>query len=65
MGTVTPVSFEPIIIFGGLFIVFNLKVHLEVCNMFPLLQSHCSFFWPRKKNMIYATLESFEVIDIE
>ena len=35
--TVTPVSFEPIIIFGGLFTVSNLKVHLEVHNIFPLL----------------------------
>ena len=64
MEIVTPVSFESIIIFGGLFIVSNLKVHLKVRNIFP----YCSLIvmsFGQGKKIFYATLESFEVIDIE
>ena len=66
METITPVSFEPIIIFGGLFIVSNLKVHLERVTCFPCCSLIVlSFGQKKKKFYFYATLESFEVIDVE
>ena len=51
METVTPVSFESIIIFGGLFIVSNLKVHLEVWHI-SLVVVSLFFLLAKKKNMI-------------
>ena len=51
METVTPVSFEPIIFFGGLFIVSNLKVHLEVWHI-SLVVVSLFFLLAKKKNMI-------------
>ena len=51
METVTPVSFEQIIIFGGLFIVSNLNVHLKRVTCFPCC-SHIVFSFGQGKNMI-------------